>query len=459
MPNLTKRVVPRNAVVCLGLSSLCVVALLSACSSSDSGPTYAMGGGGGGHAGSGAGTPSGGSAGAAGAVSSAGSMNHAGSGGSAGSVATTGGAGMGGMAGSGGVSGGAGTAGSGGSGGVACAADDKCCDDPAKTDPGMCGCGVPDADDDKDGLLNCKEQCPADPNKTAPGMCGCGLTENDSDDDGTIDCKPGHFLEAEDGVLSHVDVVVTPNGGSGGGGGVAGSGGAAGTGGAAGSGGTAGDSGGGGTAGDSGSGGVAGNAGGTAGNGGGGAAALPEVFTIGDDAKASKGKYLESPAGFTSDGLPGPARATYMVNIPVAGNYAFWGRFWAPSRDHNRLWVKVDDGIWTKLRVTTGETWFWYVFTKEGDFANPIAYTLTKGTHTLAIASDSDGVRVDRWYVSPSSDRPLGDTTLCNPPHTIQVGDVCQSSCGMLQGNSCDAVMCAGKTPLPAYDCAVCCTL
>jgi hypothetical protein len=449
MPNLTKRVVPRNAVVYLGLSSLGLATLLSACS--DGSPTSTTGGGGG-HAGSAAGTLSGGSAGAAGAVASAGSMNHAGSGGSAGSLATTGGGGMGGTGGMGGASGSAGTGGSGGSDVVACAADDKCCDDPAKTDPGLCGCGVPDADDDKDGLINCKEQCPADPNKTAPGMCGCGLAQNDSDDDGTIDCKPGHFLEAEDGVFSQVDVSVTPIGGAGGGSAGAGTGGTAGNGG-----GTAGD---GGTAGSGGGGAAGSGGGGAAGTGGsGGAAALPEAFTIGDDAKASKGKYIESPAGFTSDGLPGPARATYMVNIPVAAKYVFWGRFYSPSRDHNRVWVKVDDGVWLKLRVTTGETWFWYAFTKDGEFDIPIAYDLTEGTHTLAVASDSDGVRVDRWYVSPSSDRPPGDNTICNPPHTIQVGDVCQSSCGMLQGNSCDAAMCAGKTSLPAYDCAVCCTL
>ncbi len=407
MTNLTKRHVPRRTLTFIGLSSLGIMALVSACKSDDSTPTNASAG----NAGK-AGASGSASAGGGGAQSSAGSTYHGGFGGSAGAVGAAGGGGT--AAGSGGSAGSAGSAGSGGTGGVACAAADKCCDDPTKTEPGMCGCGVPDADDDMDGMINCKETCPSDPDKTAPGMCGCGIADNDSDGDGTIDCKPGHFLEAEEGVLSHVDVVVTPI-----------------------------DDGGGGAGGAGGAGGVD----------------LPEVFTIGNDVKASKGKYLESPAGFISDGLPGPARATYMIDIPTAKKYTIWGRFFAPSRDHNRFWVKVDDGVWTKLRVTTGETWFWYSFHKEGEFETPLQFDLTKGPHTFAIASDSDGARVDRFYVTPGNDKPPGEVTLCNPPHTIQVGNACQSSCGLLTGNSCDVAMCAGKTLLPAYDCEVCCTL
>lgn len=414
MANLTRRSIPHHAYVCLGLCSLGIALLASACSDGSGGTS--------GSAGSTSTGGSGGSAsgGVAGSASSAGSKNLGGSAGSSagGSAPQAGSGGSGGASGGTGGTGGsaAGTGGSGGSGGMACAPTDKCCDDPNKTEPGMCGCGVPDFDDDNDGLLNCKEKCPLDPDKTEEGMCGCGTPDNDSDGDGIIDCKPGHFIEAEDGVLSQVDAPITPlDDGAGGAGGADGAGGAPPT--------------------------------------------FAEMFTVGEDAKASKGKYLESPAGFTADGLPGPARATYTFELKVAKKYVFWGRFYTPSRDHNRIWVKVDDGVWTKLRVTTGETWFWYTFHKEGEFDVPTQFDLAKGNHTLVIASDSDGVKVDRFYVTPGGDRPPGDATTCNPPHTIPVGDVCQSSCGMLQGNSCDPVMCAGKPALPAYDCDVCCTL
>jgi hypothetical protein len=70
---------------------------------------------------------------------------------------------------------------------------DNCPGDPEKTEPGMCGCGVPDTDSDGDGAPDCQDNCPNDPNKTDPGACGCGSVDNytDTDGDGTIDCIDG----------------------------------------------------------------------------------------------------------------------------------------------------------------------------------------------------------------------------------------------------------------------------
>ncbi|MFN0244328.1 MAG: M6 family metalloprotease domain-containing protein [Planctomycetota bacterium] len=68
---------------------------------------------------------------------------------------------------------------------------DGCPNDPAKTAPGVCGCGVADTDSDGDGTPNCNDGCPNDPAKTAPGVCGCGVADTDSDSDGTPDCNDG----------------------------------------------------------------------------------------------------------------------------------------------------------------------------------------------------------------------------------------------------------------------------
>ncbi|USN99466.1 MAG: hypothetical protein H6810_01975 [Phycisphaeraceae bacterium] len=70
---------------------------------------------------------------------------------------------------------------------------DGCPDDPAKGDPGQCGCGVPDIDSDGDGVADCVDQCPADPNKTDPGVCGCGEVDVDVDGDGVCDPCPADF--------------------------------------------------------------------------------------------------------------------------------------------------------------------------------------------------------------------------------------------------------------------------
>jgi hypothetical protein len=68
---------------------------------------------------------------------------------------------------------------------------DGCPYDPDKTDPGICGCGVSDADSDTDGTPDCNDGCPNDPDKVDPGICGCDTLDTDSDSDGTPDCADG----------------------------------------------------------------------------------------------------------------------------------------------------------------------------------------------------------------------------------------------------------------------------
>ena len=66
---------------------------------------------------------------------------------------------------------------------------DNCPTDPNKTEPGQCGCGIADMDNDNDGIANCNDGCPDDPNKANPETCGCGIPDTDSDNDGTPNCN------------------------------------------------------------------------------------------------------------------------------------------------------------------------------------------------------------------------------------------------------------------------------
>ncbi|CAN2041068.1 hypothetical protein GMMP15_260026 [Candidatus Magnetomoraceae bacterium gMMP-15] len=66
---------------------------------------------------------------------------------------------------------------------------DECPNDPDKTEPGECGCGVPDTDSDGDKAPDCHDECPNDPGKIYPAICGCGVEDTDSDEDGTADCE------------------------------------------------------------------------------------------------------------------------------------------------------------------------------------------------------------------------------------------------------------------------------
>ncbi len=51
--------------------------------------------------------------------------------------------------------------------------EDLCPLDGAKSDPGICGCGVSDADSDSDGLVDCVDRCPNSPLGDPVNACGC----------------------------------------------------------------------------------------------------------------------------------------------------------------------------------------------------------------------------------------------------------------------------------------------
>jgi photosystem II stability/assembly factor-like uncharacterized protein len=89
---------------------------------------------------------------------------------------------------------------------------DGCPNDAEKSTPGVCGCGEADLDTDGDGLYDCADPCPEiaaathpdsdrdgagdacdacplDPSKTEPGVCGCGVPDIDIDGDGVLTCN------------------------------------------------------------------------------------------------------------------------------------------------------------------------------------------------------------------------------------------------------------------------------
>ncbi|MEK6799202.1 MAG: EGF domain-containing protein [Planctomycetota bacterium] len=104
--------------------------------------------------------------------------------------------------------------------GFVCTLIDACPGDPGKTDPGVCGCGVPDVDSDGDGAFDCVDPCPnANPDDSdGDGVCGdvdncpssANAAQTDSDGDGAGDacdaCPFDPDNDADgDGVCGDVD--------------------------------------------------------------------------------------------------------------------------------------------------------------------------------------------------------------------------------------------------------------
>jgi hypothetical protein len=187
--------------------------------------------------------------------------------------------------------------------------------------------------------------------------------------------------------------------------------------------------------------------------------ALMGGFSIRPDPTASGGAALDPPLEERADAAPGMARARYEFDLAQSGDYVIWGRIHGPDAGKNRFWVQVDDAPFFKWRISTGEVWYWDALHDDADYGHHLTFALAAGPHVLTIAGCVPGVALDRLYLTSVGDVPPGNDTPCNPPHSIQLDGECVASCGVLSGQTCGAMACAGRPALPAYDCDVCCTL
>lgn len=184
--------------------------------------------------------------------------------------------------------------------------------------------------------------------------------------------------------------------------------------------------------------------------------ALTGGFGVNADDTASGLHTLVAPS-VKSEDEPGAARAAYRFTVRTAGSYRFWGRIRSPDAEHNRFWVRVDDGDWMKWRISVGDIWYWDAFHDNTDYGNAREYPLETGEHVLTLANCADSVELDQlYYSSIEGDAPLGNDTPCNPPHSIELNGQCQQSCGSQGGNQCGAI-CNDHLPFYAYDCGPTC--
>ena len=124
-------------------------------------------------------------------------------------------------------------------------------------------------------------------------------------------------------------------------------------------------------------------------------------FQLGEDATASKGKYLET---VTQTAQSTPTDSTYILaahfTVPTAGTYYIYGRVMCPTWDDDSYFVSVD-GALTNNFVNGLQTasWAW----KELYHGN-----LQAGQHTLYIGGREDGACLDKLCITINSEAPSG---------------------------------------------------
>jgi hypothetical protein len=135
-------------------------------------------------------------------------------------------------------------------------------------------------------------------------------------------------------------------------------------------------------------------------------------WNILEDAAASDGRYVETPAGYQKiDGASDAPEDLLVFEFEVteASNYKVWGRVIAPSPDDDSYYVKVDDSPWiTWNSIPSGSSWHWDDVHDQSQ-GNEVFYDLEAGEHTLYICMREDGAKLDKILIANTGTTPEGE--------------------------------------------------
>ena len=112
------------------------------------------------------------------------------------------------------------------------------------------------------------------------------------------------------------------------------------------------------------------------------------------DNSASSGMYIWVRNGGGSGGS-----AKYSFEVTKAGKYIIWGRVLAPNASDDSFYVSVDGGSESTWDTTISTKWVWDKVSHRGG-ADPVAYNLSTGNHTLVIKQREDGAKLDEIIIT-----------------------------------------------------------
>ena len=171
---------------------------------------------------------------------------------------------------------------------------------------------------------------------------------------------------------------------------------------------------------------------------------LGSDWQIGNDDDAIGGQYIEAGNGLSSiDVPPGTdGLASYVFTIENNDEFNIWGKVQALSGDGDAFWFSVDGEPFRKWDGLENPSFLWkwnkFYFT-EGDNNRPFTYFLSQGQHTITIAYNESGAKIDRLAIASTALLPSSidaDVLMPDPildfeaEHAILLGTAAVVSCG-----------------------------
>jgi endo-1,4-beta-xylanase len=127
------------------------------------------------------------------------------------------------------------------------------------------------------------------------------------------------------------------------------------------------------------------------------------LWNIPSDGNASEGTYVTIQSGYNSLSSA-PTSTSGQIALPFSvgssGTYTLWARIIAPTPNDDSFWIRMDSGTWFMWNnITPSSSWTW---------DDCQTYSLSAGSHTLTVAYREDGTRLDKIYLTNTSNTPSG---------------------------------------------------
>lgn len=125
-----------------------------------------------------------------------------------------------------------------------------------------------------------------------------------------------------------------------------------------------------------------------------------ERWTVGDDATASNGQYIEVDPQYAASASPDGETSEFVVSYPFivnsSGNYRFWFRMYSEGSGEDSFFWRMDGGAWTTENNQSGVGAWFSRDTLQTD-------ELAAGYHVLQISYRENGTRLDKFMLQGDS--------------------------------------------------------